>query len=32
MFALMYEKELAQDLINDQEFAKFFEYRGVDSE
>ncbi|KAK6835386.1 hypothetical protein RU639_002425 [Aspergillus parasiticus] len=32
MFALMYEKELAQDLINDKEFSKFFEYRGVDSE
>ncbi|KAB8075844.1 transferase [Aspergillus leporis] len=32
MFALMYEKELAQDLIDDEEFAKYFEYRGVDSE
>lgn len=32
MFALMYEKDLTSDLINDKEFAKFFEYRGVDSE
>ncbi|KAL4889849.1 hypothetical protein BDV59DRAFT_209994 [Aspergillus ambiguus] len=32
MFAFFYEKELAEDLINDKEFAKFFEYRGVDNE
>ncbi|KAF5858960.1 hypothetical protein ETB97_003563 [Aspergillus alliaceus] len=32
MFALMYEKELAQGLIHDEEFVRFFEYRGVDSE
>ncbi|GES59981.1 acyl transferase [Aspergillus terreus] len=32
MFAFMYEKELASDLIRDQEFARFFEYRGIDGE
>ncbi|KAF9884967.1 hypothetical protein FE257_000877 [Aspergillus nanangensis] len=32
VFALMYEKELAQALIGDEEFARFFEYKGVDSE
>ncbi|KAL2153582.1 hypothetical protein VTH82DRAFT_4737 [Thermothelomyces myriococcoides] len=31
-FSIAYEKHLAQDLINDAEFAKFFEYRGVDAE
>lgn len=30
-FALYYEKQLAQDLIDDMEFGKYFEYRGVDS-
>lgn len=32
VFALMYEKELAGDLIVDEEFGRFFEYRGLDSE
>ncbi|KAL2138699.1 hypothetical protein VTI28DRAFT_6372 [Corynascus sepedonium] len=31
-FSIVYEKHLAQDLINDAEFAKYFEYRGVDAE
>ncbi|KAK1702852.1 transferase family-domain-containing protein [Colletotrichum lupini] len=30
--AIMYEKELAQALIEDSEWNKFFEYRGVDAE
>ncbi|KXH66024.1 hypothetical protein CSAL01_12292 [Colletotrichum salicis] len=30
--AIMYEKELAQTLIEDPEWNKFFEYRGVDAE
>jgi hypothetical protein len=32
MFALMYEKELARELIGDEEFGRYFEFRGVDSE
>ncbi|KAE8153184.1 acyl transferase [Aspergillus avenaceus] len=32
MFAIMYEKELAPDLVADEEFRQFFEYRGVDGE
>ncbi|PLB46611.1 acyl transferase [Aspergillus steynii IBT 23096] len=32
VFALMYEKELAGELIADEEFRRYFEYRGVDSE
>ncbi|KAF7128412.1 hypothetical protein CNMCM5793_003142 [Aspergillus hiratsukae] len=32
MFALIYEKELTGDLIRDEEFARYFEFRGVDSE
>ncbi|KAE8420190.1 transferase [Aspergillus pseudocaelatus] len=31
-FAISYEKRLAQELINDPEWNKFFEYRGVDAE
>jgi hypothetical protein len=31
-FSIAYEKHLAQDLINDAEFNKYFEYRGVDAE
>ncbi|KAL2170477.1 hypothetical protein VTG60DRAFT_4857 [Thermothelomyces hinnuleus] len=31
-FSIAYEKHLAHDLINDAEFARFFEYRGVDAE
>ncbi|KAH6616121.1 acyltransferase [Chaetomium sp. MPI-SDFR-AT-0129] len=31
-FSIAYEKHLAQDLIDDAEFNKYFEYRGVDAE
>jgi hypothetical protein len=31
-FSIAYEKHLAQHLIDDAEFGKFFEYRGVDAE
>ncbi|KAK7714069.1 hypothetical protein SLS64_004166 [Diaporthe eres] len=31
-FAIFYEKRLAQTLINDPEWNKYFEYRGVDAE
>ncbi|KAK3298751.1 acyltransferase [Chaetomium fimeti] len=31
-FSIAYEKHLAHDLINDAEFKKYFEYRGVDAE
>lgn len=31
-FSIAYEKHLAQDLINDAEFNKYFEYRGIDAE
>ncbi|KAK6697610.1 hypothetical protein SNK04_013863 [Fusarium graminearum] len=31
-FAIFYEKRLAQDLINDDEWSEYFEYRGVDAE
>ncbi|QRD94695.1 hypothetical protein F9C07_2205456 [Aspergillus flavus] len=31
-FAISYEKSLAQELIDDPEWNKFFEYRGVDAE
>ncbi|KAL6878974.1 transferase family domain-containing protein [Trichoderma novae-zelandiae] len=31
-FSFFYEKRLAQDLIDDEEFGKYFEYRGVDAE
>ncbi|EGR49284.1 uncharacterized protein TRIREDRAFT_76995 [Trichoderma reesei QM6a] len=31
-FSFFYEKRLAQDLIEDKEFSKYFEYRGVDAE
>ncbi|RFU73358.1 hypothetical protein TARUN_8880 [Trichoderma arundinaceum] len=31
-FSFFYEKRLAQDLIEDPEFSKYFEYRGVDAE
>lgn len=31
-FSIAYEKHLAHDLINDAEFGKYFEYRGIDAE
>ncbi|KAK4243326.1 hypothetical protein C7999DRAFT_18305 [Corynascus novoguineensis] len=31
-FSIVYEKHLAKGLINDAEFAKYFDYRGVDAE